>query len=86
MIAGHRDTHFSFLRELRPGDVIVLEAEDGAGHVFAVESARVVDAERERIQVDGEAASLLLVTCYPFDALLPGGPLRYAVRARRWSL
>jgi len=24
---------------------------------------------------------LTLITCYPFDALNPGGPLRYVVRA-----
>jgi sortase A len=24
---------------------------------------------------------LTLVTCYPFDALVPGGPLRYIVTA-----
>lgn len=26
---------------------------------------------------------LTLLTCYPFDALRPGGPLRYVVIARR---
>jgi hypothetical protein len=25
---------------------------------------------------------MLLITCYPFDALLPGGPFRYVVKAR----
>jgi sortase A len=25
--------------------------------------------------------TLTLVTCYPFDAIVPGGPLRYAVTA-----
>jgi sortase A len=26
--------------------------------------------------------TLTLITCYPFDAIAPGGPLRYVVRAR----
>ncbi len=26
---------------------------------------------------------LTLVTCYPFDAVVPGGPLRFVVRAVR---
>jgi sortase A len=26
---------------------------------------------------------LILVTCYPFDAIVPGGPLRYVVYARK---
>jgi sortase (surface protein transpeptidase) len=25
--------------------------------------------------------SLTLITCWPFDAIVPGGPLRYVVRA-----
>jgi len=24
---------------------------------------------------------LILTTCYPFDAVVPGGPLRFVVRA-----
>jgi len=28
-----------------------------------------------------ERAMLTLITCYPFDAVVPGGPLRYVVRA-----
>ena len=27
------------------------------------------------------AAGLVLVTCYPFDAVRPGGPLRWVVAA-----
>ena len=30
----------------------------------------------------GHAPALVLMTCYPFDALAPGGPLRYVVTAR----
>jgi hypothetical protein len=33
-------------------------------------------------KVSGEdGPMLLLVTCYPLDALVPGGPLRYVVLA-----
>jgi sortase A len=28
-----------------------------------------------------DAPMLTLVTCYPFDAIVPGGPLRYVVTA-----
>ena len=28
-----------------------------------------------------DAPMLTLVTCYPFDAVVPGGPLRYVVTA-----
>ena len=33
--------------------------------------------------MDGEADELTLVTCYPFEAPRPGGPMRYVVTARR---
>jgi hypothetical protein len=29
-----------------------------------------------------DSAALVLLTCYPFGALRPGGPLRWAVVAR----
>ena len=32
-------------------------------------------------RLGGGGERLLLVTCYPFDALVPGGPLRYVVVA-----
>jgi hypothetical protein len=34
------------------------------------------------IRSEDQSAGLVLMTCYPFDAVRPGGPLRYAVTAR----
>jgi sortase A len=87
VIAGHRDTHFSFLAKLVEGDV----------RRYQVGGVRVVDAARETISMLGSEETLLLVTCYPFDALWAGGGLRYTVGALplasvscsscdRWSL
>jgi len=42
---------------------------------------RVVDARRKWPSPDVAEKRLTLVTCYPFDALMPGGPLRYLVFA-----
>ncbi len=36
--------------------------------------------------LDGELNSLKLVTCFPFDAARPGGPLRFEVTARPASI
>jgi sortase A len=47
-----------------------------------VEQAAVVDARRTRLATAGEGARLVLVTCWPFDAVEPGGPWRYVVEAR----
>lgn len=80
VIGGHRDTHFAFLERLRPGDALVVE--DAAGsHRFRVAETRVVDSRTTRIEPAGTLPALALVTCYPFDAIIPGGPLRYVVLA-----
>jgi sortase A len=81
VVSAHRDTHFRFLRELSIGDRIWLET-SSAHHAYEITAIRVVDSRREGIAVDGDEALLNLVTCYPFDAINPRGPLRYVVTAR----
>lgn len=79
VISGHRDTHFAWLRELAVGDRVEIAGRSGT-RAYRVASARVADARSERIAVDAGDA-LLLVTCWPFDAVATGGPLRYLVTA-----
>jgi sortase A len=81
VIEGHRDTHFSTLRDLRLGDRVRVELPDGRRASFAVAHLQVVDSRRSRITLDSEGPRLTLVTCYPFDAIRAGGPLRYVVTA-----
>ncbi len=82
VIGGHRDTHFAFLRSLRQGDLLQLELPDGELRRYRVEQVRVVDSRRESVPAQSGEERLLLVTCYPFDALVPGGPLRFIVSAK----
>src|SRR5437773_12202841 len=44
-----------------------------------VRDIAIVDARELAMPRDTEYPTLTLVTCYPFDALVPGGPLRYVV-------
>jgi sortase A len=81
VISGHRDTHFAFLERLRAGDELVLEGRDGGARRYRVAWARVVDRSELGITDDAGDTRLTLVTCYPFHALQPGGPLRYVVVA-----
>jgi sortase A len=81
VIEGHRDTHFKILRNAKPGDHVSIEALDGRKTRFVVTDVRVVDSRHARIALDADAARLTLVTCYPFDAVNPGGPLRWLVTA-----
>jgi len=87
VIAGHRDTVFRELGKLKPGDPIRLAPPLKAPVVYRVVRARVVDSRKRELQLDSRNAGapdrLLLITCYPFDAVRPGGPLRYVVEARR---
>jgi sortase A len=82
VISGHRDTHFAFLRRLERGDQVLVERRDGRRHRFVVSSTRVVDRRDLGVVADAGDTRLTLVTCYPFDAIRPGGPLRYVVVAR----
>ena len=82
VIAGHRDTHFNFLRYLKPGETILVENADGRRHVFQVVGMDVVDSSRGSLVLDTETPMLSLVTCYPFNAADAGGPLRFVVTAK----
>ena len=82
VIAGHRDTHFGFLRSLGAGAPLELELADGRRLDYRVAGVEVVDSSRRQMELDlALPGELQLVTCYPFDAIDPGSPLRYVVRA-----
>ncbi len=81
VIAGHRDTHFRFVQRLSAGDRLLLEDVDGRLTEYVVQAAEVVDARYAGLALDTDVPVLTLLTCYPFDTLEPGGPLRYLVTA-----
>jgi sortase A len=83
VVSGHRDTHFAFLRRLVAGDELLLETRRGERQRYVVATTRVVDRSDLWVAADADDTRLTLVTCYPFFALQPGGPLRYVVVARR---
>jgi len=81
VITAHRDTHFRFLRAINPGDELVVERAGGGTRHFRIRGAYVTDYRDLHLPRDTAVPTLTLVTCYPFDALNPGGPLRYVVVA-----
>jgi sortase A len=83
VIGGHRDTHFRFLKDLKAGDRLLLEGRDRELIDYEVTSTEVVDRERGDLLRDFGDDRLTLITCYPFDAIRPGGPERYVVTALR---
>lgn len=83
IIAGHRDTHFQELQYLQPGNDVRLQNRNGQWRNYTVTTTRIVDSRSEQIDTQRMADNeLLLITCYPFDTINPGGPLRYVVEAR----
>lgn len=81
VLTGHRDTHFRFLKQVREGDDIELETAEGIRRHYRVQDRRIADSRSDFIPTEQDRARLVLVTCYPFDAIAPGGPLRYVVTA-----
>jgi sortase A len=81
VLAGHRDTHFASLEDLGAGDLLWLETPDGVVRRYQVQGAAVVhESDVSPLEPAAEPV-LTLITCFPFDATLPGGPLRYVVQA-----
>ena len=81
ILGAHRDTHFRFLEGMAPGDVLRVERADGATVSYRVTGTAVVDHRDVTFYADPTRSSLALVTCWPFDAVTTGGPLRYVVEA-----
>lgn len=81
ILTGHRDTHFAFLATLEAGFEIALQGSDGEPRRYVVERSFVAHRDALKLPADG-TDTLSLVTCYPFDGLDPGTPLRFAVVAR----
>ena len=80
VISGHRDTHFHFLKDLEAGERLIVQTKDRTQH-YQVLASEIVDSRTSELVIEPDTNRISLVTCYPFDAPLAGGPLRYVVTA-----
>lgn len=80
-ISGHRDTHFRFLEYLQPGDQVIVDMPQGRQKVYRVEQATIADAADAWVESEPLMSRLSLITCYPFESIIPGGSQRYIVSA-----
>ncbi len=78
--AAHRDTHFSFLKEVTVGDTIRVARRDGAVLAFRVIRMSVARFDDSRVDALAPGRHLVLATCWPLDGRTQG-PLRYLVHA-----
>ena len=81
VISGHRDTHFKLLKGTEIGDLIEIVTPQGETVNYQVKTIEIVDSRVATIKTEQPGQILVLVTCYPFDAVVAGGPLRYVVTA-----
>ncbi len=82
VLFGHRDTSFSFLQNLKAGDVITIKS-PAATRKYRVVSLTVRKADE--IYFNMESEGLSLVTCYPFAGSLPHTDRRFVVTALPYS-
>lgn len=76
--SAHRDTHFSFLKDVVVGDVVTITRRDGQQFRYRVTGTSVVRFDAPGIDPLGPGKSVVLSTCWPLDAATQG-PLRYLV-------
>ncbi|MDQ6701340.1 MAG: class D sortase [Acidobacteriota bacterium] len=80
VIAGHRDTHFRVLQNIRPGEEIVLENTRGRQFRYRVTQLSVVSPANTKCLQDTSEPVLNLITCYPFH-YVGSAPKRFVVHA-----
>jgi sortase A len=78
-LAGHRDTFFRRLRNIRPDDEIRVVTREGT-FVYRVQRTNVVNPQDVWVLDPTGHPTLTLVTCYPFT-YIGSAPQRFIVRA-----
>lgn len=81
-IAGHRDTFFRELKDIRANDEIQLQTTTGLFH-YEVDWVKVVPPNDVSVLSPSTESVLTLVTCYPFYFVGPS-PNRFVVRAHKY--
>jgi len=80
VIAGHRDTQFRALRNVKIGEDITVES-GGRTFTYRVTGRSVISPTDTSVLDKTPTATLTLVTCYPFYYVGPA-PKRFIVRAK----
>lgn len=80
-IAGHRDTFFRDLKDIRIGDEIQIETAAGLSK-YKVNWTQIVAPNEVSVLAPSAESAITLVTCYPFYYVGPA-PKRFVVHASK---
>jgi sortase A len=81
ILAGHRDSHMQFMSELNVGDKIELTMSDGLLKTYIISGTEVSNKPEVALSpISLSRESLVLTTCWPFDAM-KSGDQRYLIFA-----
>ncbi len=82
MISAHRDTHFQFLENVEIGEKFIVNNKiENTEYYYEVTNIKIIDSDRQGVIISQNQEEIKLVTCYPFNTTIAGGPLRYVVTA-----
>ncbi|AZQ10554.1 class D sortase [Shewanella khirikhana] len=84
VIAGHRDSFFRKLGQLKKGASIDVMSVDGQLHRYQMTDSWIVTPEDTWVMAPVSSDVLTLITCYPFY-FVGSAPQRYIVRAKKVS-
>ena len=85
VIAAHRDTQFKHVGEFKVGDRLTMSSLSGTELTYQIDGMIVTDKDQAQFVRD-DVDRLSLVTCWPLDGFVPGGPERLIISARQISL
>ncbi len=83
LISGQRNTHFSFLKHLKPGDHIFLQTDLTNKQHYVVDELAIVQTATMQVPLKGNESVILLSTDYPFLNWKKNESMQFVVIARK---
>ena len=69
LVAGHNNTYFNGLKNIKKGDVVSVRTSWG-NYKYKVKETKVLDAQdKKAIDLNADKETLVMYTCYPFDEI-----------------
>ena len=82
ILAGHRDSHMSFMAHLSKGDEVKMQLSDKSHETYIVNSIEIIDQPKLGLLPSNNNGQLLLTTCWPIQGIGPTDK-RLVIRAER---